>query len=241
MAVSLATLAYAQPLPKALPRLPGRRAILRPVRGPDDDPSTVWWSPLAPARCPPVIKACNGTGMAIVGWEIDQVRQTPGGDVSVPISASYNHHYVSRILGAGAKFSKAKLDGPSDPRAQKLIKQSGHGMIAYEQEQYLLEDTEGDDDPLISARSGLPSHQAFSSANGGEYRKTYHGFAPGYALVVDSPTSFQVTPMQIDSWNREKMDISKDGPKPVKFVPGRCQERRSRRRMPHTADYWSAR
>ena len=183
--------------------------------------SQVWWSPLKPVELPPeIIKAYNGTGMAIVGWEIDQVRQTPDGDVSVPISASYNHHYVSRILGAGAKFTKAKLDGPSDPRAQKLIKQSGHGMIAYEQEQYLLEDTEGDDDPLISARSGLPSHQAFSSANGGEYRKTYHGFAPGYALVVDSPTSFQVTPMQIDSWNREKMDISKDGPKPVKFVAG---------------------
>ena len=79
-----------------------------------------------------------------------------------------------------------------------------------------------------------------ASANGGEYRKSYHGFAPGHAVVVDSPTELQatdrtksngattshrrtrtcsqVTPMQIDTWNRDKMDI--DGPLPPRFVPG---------------------
>merc|ERR1719463_474804 len=56
------------------------------------------------------------------------------------------------------------------------------------------------------------------SGNGGEYRKTYHGFAPGHVLVVDSPTQLQVTPMQIDTWNRAEMNIS--GPLPPKFVPG---------------------
>jgi len=39
----------------------------------------------------------DGKGMAIVGWEIDQVRRTPQGDVSVPISASYNHHYNAQV------------------------------------------------------------------------------------------------------------------------------------------------
>ena len=70
--------------------------------------SQVWWSPLAPAPFPPEIVArYNGSAMAIVGWEIDQVRRLPNGeDVSVPISASYNHHYVAQMIGAGAQFRK---------------------------------------------------------------------------------------------------------------------------------------
>ena len=67
--------------------------------------------------------------------------------------------------------------------------------------------------------TSLPTHQQFSSANGGEYRKTFHGFAPGYAVVIDSPSAFQITPMQIDTWNREKMDISRNDSH-VPFVPG---------------------
>lgn len=42
----------------------------------------------------------------------------------------------------------------------------------------------------------LPKQQAFGAANGGEFRKSFHGFAPGYAQVIDSPTEFQITPMQ---------------------------------------------
>ena len=30
--------------------------------------------------------------MAIVGFEVDQVRRTPEGDVPVPINMAYNHH-----------------------------------------------------------------------------------------------------------------------------------------------------
>ena len=56
-----------------------------------------------------------------------------------------------------------------------------------------VQDVEG------APQSALPSHQQFSSANGGEYRKTYHGFAPGYALVVDSPTAFQIATRR-SSW-----------------------------------------
>ena len=51
--------------------------------------------------------------------------------------------------------------------------------------------------------------------------RTFHGFPPGYALVLDSPTAFQVTPMQIDTWHRELMPISGGKKaKPAKFVPG---------------------
>ena len=34
---------------------------------------------------------------------------------------------------------------------------------------------------------------------------SYHGYAPGFAQLIDSPTAFQITPMQIDTWNRDQM------------------------------------
>lgn len=172
--------------------------------------SQVWWAPLDPTPLPDeMVKKYAGKGMAIVGWEIDQVRRTPKGDVSVPISASYNHHYTSQLVGAKARFRKVKADGPNSPLGALLLKQSGHGMVSWDQEHYLVEEVES---------STIPTSQAFSSANGGEYRKTYHGFSPGYALVIDSPSSFQLSPMQIDTWNRDAMNIS--GPLPPRFVPG---------------------
>ena len=181
--------------------------------------SQVWWQPLPPTKLPTeMVQKYANKKMAIVGWEIDQIVKTPSGDISVPISASYNHHYVSHIIGAGASFKRIKLDGPSDPRAKDLAKHSGHGMIAVDQPQYVVEPGSSGEQ-----KNQQPYAQTFSSSNGGEYRKSYHGFPPGYALVIHSPTEFQVTPMQIDTWNREKMNFSSNGVNatvPVRFVPG---------------------
>lgn len=178
--------------------------------------SQVWWTALAPTAFPDgMVRKYNGSKVAIVGWEIDQVRRTPKGDVSVPISASYNHHFVATMIGAGARFKKISLAGPDDPRAAPLRKQC-HGMLNWEQPQYVVEELAGSSS--TGATSNSASNAQFSSANGGEYRKSYHGFPPGYALVLDSPTEFQFTPMQIDTWNREKMNIS--GPLPPAFVAG---------------------
>ena len=58
-----------------------------------------------------------------------------------------------------------------------------------------------------------PQVQLFSEGNGGEMRLSYHGYPKGYAQLIESPDSFQVTPMQIDTWNR---DLMKD----AHFVPG---------------------
>ena len=41
--------------------------------------------------------------------------------MSVPISASYNHHYTSAIAGASAQFKKVVLTGPEDPRAAEVL------------------------------------------------------------------------------------------------------------------------
>ena len=53
----------------------------------------VFWTSLPQVRLPDdIVARFKGKGMAVVGFEVDQVRRTPEGDVSVPINVAYNHH-----------------------------------------------------------------------------------------------------------------------------------------------------
>ena len=63
--------------------------------------------------------------------------------------------------------------------------------------------------------NGLPTSLWCGYSNGGEFRKSYHGLAPPFAQVIESPVSFDLEPMQIDTWNRDEMNLT-GGP----FVPG---------------------
>ena len=169
--------------------------------------SQVWWAPLDPVNFPEtMVKKYANRSVAIVGWEIDQVIRgnSSENDISVPINANYNHHYVASVIGGDASFQKIRLSGPRDPRLKTLRKQ-GHGRIAIDQPQYIV-------------KGGTETtHIPFSSANGGEYRKTFHGFAPSYVLRLDSPKQVQITPMQIDTFNRDEMKFENEL---TKFVPG---------------------
>merc|ERR1719147_119636 len=50
--------------------------------------------------------------------------------------------------------------------------------------------------------SDVPTSQFFSEGNGGEFRKSYHGYPRGMAQLIESPTTFHIQPMQIDTKNR---------------------------------------
>ena len=50
----------------------------------------------------------------------------------------------------------------------------------------------------------LPTSLHLADGNGGEYRKSYHGFPSPVAYVIDSPQSVYCNPMFIDTWNRDK-------------------------------------
>ena len=51
-------------------------------------------------------------------------------------------------------------------------------------------------------KSGIPTSQFYSEGNGGEFRKSYHGYPSGYAQLIESPEFFHIQPMQIDTKNR---------------------------------------
>jgi hypothetical protein len=64
--------------------------------------------------------------------------------------------------------------------------------------------------------SGAPTSAMFDDANGGEYRKSFHAYAPPFAQLVESPTAVSGIAMQIDTWNRQEMKLAG----PTKFVSG---------------------
>ena len=75
-----------------------------------------------------------------------------------------------------------------------------HGVTGHP----LLMNSVAIDDPNPS--SSIPTSQFFSEGNGGESRKSYHGYPQyktmGNAQLLDSIQEFVMTPMQIDTWNR---------------------------------------
>lgn len=144
----------------------------------------------------------DGRDVAIVGFEMDQVFRTPNGDVSVPLTCAYNHHFESNMLGANSRLEEVDS---TDPR----VHITGHQMAKGGKVAIPVE--------LKRPSTGTPSSQSFGAANGGEYRLSYHGYAPGYAQVIHSPQQMSITPMQIDTWNRDEMNCHEPNPK---FVPG---------------------
>jgi len=170
--------------------------------------SQVFWKGLSAVDLPDdIVKRYDGKGMAVIGFEMDQVRRTPSGDVSVPINVAYNHHFESSMVGKKSRLEKVTFYGPDDPRIAQIKKEMGHG-IPSNKEAWVVRDLVPD--------NNIPTSQNFGGANGGEYRKSFHGYAPGFAQIIDSPQQIHITPMQIDTWNRDKMNLTG----PTGFVPG---------------------
>eukprot|EP00944_MAST-04C_sp_MAST-4C-sp1_P011412 g11412.t1 len=170
--------------------------------------SQVYWTRMDKVELPAnIVKRFDGKTMAVVGFEVDQVFKGET-DVSVPINVAYNHHFESEMLGKGASVEKITLQGPNDPRAPKAGAM-GHGRPD-PNTLYAIKDNR-------ETPKDIPNHQAFGAGNGGEYRKSFHGYSPGYAQLIDSPQSIYITPMQIDTWNRDKMNKTDPA---GKFVSG---------------------
>ena len=145
-----------------------------------------------------VVQRYAGKGMAIVGFEMDQVRKTPQGDIPVPLTVVYNHHFESNLVGAKSRLEQVPITGPDDPKVAELglangYGHGGHGLPDYSEGLWAVRDLAPDND--------IPTSTSLGGANGGEYRGSFHGYAPGYAQVIDSPTKFQITPMQIGAYS----------------------------------------
>ena len=163
-----------------------------------------------------IISRFAGKVIAITGYEQDQVMVQPQGqpgvnpnkDVSVPINWAYNHHYMLWMTGNYSQMVEIPI--PSIDSDQIWY---NHGLktewIAID-----LPSAKLRDDPSI------PTSQLFSEGNGGESRKSYHGYPSGFAQLIESPQSYHLTPMQIDTRNRQCGATINDINNCTSFIPG---------------------
>mmetsp|Transcript_56578 Transcript_56578/g.137387 ORF Transcript_56578/g.137387 Transcript_56578/m.137387 type:complete len:937 (+) Transcript_56578:126-2936(+) len=198
--------------------------------------SQVYWADMEPVKLPQHIidrfDHDQNKTMAIVGYEIDQVVVGGGAaaasgdeeDVPVPITHAYNHHYMAYMYDS-RQGQMVRKTIPPDLKHKTMA----HGLDTMLSFEYHIDDESdssssssssyaNENNKKIKNRKKNPSQfvphaQVFSEGNGGEMRLSYHGYPKGYAQLIQSPDTFQVTPMQIDVWNR-------DGGSRPKFMPG---------------------
>lgn len=173
----------------------------------------VFWSDQGNQPLPQeIVKRFQGKVIAITGYEMDQVMVDPVGhpgvnpkkDVSVPINWAYNHHYMAFMTGVHSELRRVAA-APGDPMA--------HGAAT----KWIAIDK-----PSAAQRkdTSIPTSQFFSEGNGGESRKSFHGYPDGYAQLIESPNMWHITPMQIDTRNRDCGVSPADINNCTKFVPG---------------------
>jgi hypothetical protein len=172
--------------------------------------SQVWWAGLPTVDLPKeIVQRFDKKAIAIVGYEVDQVRKAGDKDVdgsilkedvSLPINIAYNHHHDAYFTGAGSTMERVPYS-ETDPNVPPMSK-DGTG--------FMLRPVEH-----TPSKNGLPTSAHLAAGNGGEYRRSYHGFASPTAYVIESPQTLDVVAMQIDTWNRDKMNITGS-----KYVPG---------------------
>merc|ERR1712130_949680 len=157
--------------------------------------SEVYWTMMDPVPMDKdLVSRFQGKTMAIVGYETDQVIVTEGQpDVSVPITHAYNHHFEAYLSGSLSEMRKVEGE---EAVAAMDNGMNNHGAPAF----FHTFRREDIGDP--NADSDVPTSQFFSEGNGGEFRKSFHGYPKGFAQFIESPTTFHIQPMQIDTKNR---------------------------------------
>jgi hypothetical protein len=168
--------------------------------------SEVFWDLLPPVALPAdFVAQFKGKTISITGYEYDSVRPAPGGgEISVPLYEQYNHHHNAYLHGESTEVvdvGPAGVEGaPSHggmpmryvPRPTSFNRRGGsvgssrtHGF------------------PAASSSSPPPPQIAevafIVDGNGGEYKKSRHGTAAPWGVLVHSPTTFTVQPMMINT------------------------------------------
>ena len=151
----------------------------------------VFWTALPEVDLPvDVVARFDGKAMAVVGFEIDQVRRLDANDstkdVSVPINIAYNHHYGANMHGKGTVRGWERITAYNASDTSRIAHHPSP-KPGFREVAKVLEPN----------REGYPSSFVFGYSNGGEFRKTYHGLAPPYAQIIGSPQRIAMSPMQV--------------------------------------------
>ena len=120
------------------------------------------------------------------------------------------------MLGSGSRMERVPYDPDDGGRTSLLTPEPGWDFVPVEH---------------TPSKAGLPTSLPPAGSNGGEFRKSYHGLAPPFVQVIESPRALAMTPMQIDTWNRDKMNLTGSP-----FVPGPVPKKREAGDWPAGSD-----
>jgi hypothetical protein len=163
--------------------------------------SQVFWTDMPPVPLPAdFVARFAGKVVSITGYEADMVRvQTDGSEIHVPLFEQYNHHHNAYVVGKAAAMVHV---GPGGVKGAP-----SHGGMPMTWVPRPLPSTNGSDSGRSSNSMFTDDSQApeFATAafivdgNGGEYRKSRHGTATGFGILVQSPATFSIQPMNINT------------------------------------------
>ena len=186
----------------------------------------VFWTSLPTVALPPAfVSRFAGKAVKITGYEYDSVRPHPAGggrEISVPLFEQYNHHHNAFVHGASSRMADVGPAGirgaPSHggvpmraaPRPVALADRAAagfpplalaHGFHGFESSS---SSSSSSSNPATIAAAQAPPPQVAEAAfivdgNGGEYKKSRHGTAAPWGVLVHSPSVFTVQPMMINT------------------------------------------
>ena len=162
--------------------------------------SEVHWTMHPPVALPAdFVAKYNGKVVALTGYEADTMRVLADGrEEHVPLYDQYNHHHCAYVHGAQSKLVDV---GPAG--SARTV--DGHGAYQGRWEARATPLTtvqqKAGADPEQLPMAEIPTGAFLVDGNGGEFRMSLHGTAAGSAMLVQSPSTFQVQPMMINTHN----------------------------------------
>ena len=137
----------------------------------------------------------RGRTMGIVGWEVDIVRETQGGESSVPNHEIFHHHHVATWWGLPALRTGRLFTNRTHSRIQlDPDKRPAHQRMQVK--------------PLLR---GVKRVQVTNLINGGESRNTFTGFPRGFAQPIEEPSTVRLTAMLISTLNMDASGAARRG------------------------------
>ena len=101
-------------------------------------------------------------------------------------------HYGHYVNGKDSVMEQVELQGWNDPN-------DAMGHSAPGDKVWVSRARDDDSNPT----SRIPVSTVFATGNGGEFRKSFHSYPAPYAQLVESPSTWSIQPMQIDTKNRD--------------------------------------
>jgi len=141
-----------------------------------------------------IVQEFKGNAISLTGFEVDVLNENNN---SIPEFLVYNHHYCATLLGSSSQMVKI------GSRQQDSLLRDDQNRFRRRAFEVHPPEWEPRDVPsmtdLLNTFSSVPTAHNFWQGNGGEHRKSFKHLPEGTGQLLESPTSFVLQPMLINT------------------------------------------